>query len=241
MPLRVPVPDEFGFLQIYHSFVIGDLTTVHVLDGRQYRSPLACGGRFGRPCDEVDDPSRTMLGTEQKEWLIAGLRASTTLWNTIAQQTVFTPVNFNRLFVNPDQWDGYMPERQELLDVFSELRNIVMLTGDIHASGFATLNRDAADAQSEAVGYELVGTSITSGGDGDVLLGLGDQAVALLDNVHYLNSRARGYVICDLSRERMRAEYRFVSTVVEPQATLQTRAIFEVDRETFQFVEIEPV
>ncbi len=238
MPLRVPVPDEFGHFQIYNSFVIGDLTTVHVLDGRQYRSPIACNGRFGRPCAEVDDPSRTMLGAEQKEWLFAGLRASTTLWNTIAQQTVFTPVNFNRMFVNPDQWDGYPPERQQLLDVFRELNNIVMLTGDIHASGFATLNRDQYDAQSEPVGYELVGTSITSGGNGDVLLGLGDQAVALLDNVHFLNSKARGYVICDLSRDRLRAEYRFVSTVLEPQATLRTDAIFEVDRETLAYVRV---
>jgi alkaline phosphatase D len=240
MPLRVPVPDEFGFLQIYNSFVVGDLTTIHVLDGRQYRSPIACGGRFGRPCEEVDDPSRTMLGAEQKQWLIAGMRASTTLWNTIAQQTVFTPVNFNRMFVNPDQWDGYFPERQELLDVFSELENIVMLTGDIHSSGFASLNRDQNDLQSAPVGYEVVGTSISSGGDGDVLLGLGDQAEALLDNVHYLNSKARGYVVCDLSRDRLRAEYRFVSTVREPQATLRTEAIFEVDRETLHFVEIEP-
>jgi alkaline phosphatase D len=236
MPLRVPPPEEFGFLQIYNAFVIGDLTTVYVLDGRQYRSPQACDGRLGRPCEEVDDPARTMLGIEQKEWLIAALRRSSTLWNTIAQQTVFTPVNFNRTFVNPDQWDGYFPERAELLGVFQEVRNVVVLTGDIHASGFATLNVDQNDAASEVVGYEVVGTSLTSGGDGDPLLGLGNQAVALLDNVHYLNSRARGYVMCELTRQRLRAEYRVVSTVLQPESELRTDAIFEVDRETLEFV-----
>jgi alkaline phosphatase D len=238
LPLRIPVPDEFGHMQIYNSFVIGDLTTVYVLDGRQYRSVQACNGRIGRPCAEVDDPQRTMLGAEQKQWLIDGLRDSTTLWNTVAQQTVFTPVNFNRTFVNPDQWDGYPPERQELLNVFAEVRNVVVLTGDIHASGFASLNIDQNDATSEVIGYEVVGTSISSGGDTDVLFGLGDQAEALLANVHHLNSRRRGYVICELTRERLRAEYRIVSTVVQPDGDLITDAIFEVELATLEFTQI---
>jgi alkaline phosphatase D len=227
LPLRVPVPDEFGFLQIYNSFAIGDLMTMHVLDGRQYRSPQACDGRLGRACPEIDDPSRTMLGAEQKQWLIEGLRASSTLWNTIAQQTVFSPVNFNRRLVNPDQWDGYFPERQELLDVFAEVRNVIMLTGDIHAFGFATLHADQNDPTTDIVGHEIVASSISSGGDSDVLFGQGDLAVQMHENIEYINARARGYVVCDIGRQSVRVDYRAVSTVVQPAAELRTDASFE--------------
>lgn len=57
--------------------------------------------------------------------------------------------------------------------------------------------------------------------------------------MHHLNSKQRGYVMCDLSRDRLRAEYRVVTTVLQPGAELITDAIFEVERETLEFVRVE--
>src|SRR6185503_8587564 len=136
-----------------------------VLDTRQYRSDQACFDRPGRLCREALDPTRTMTGTEQKAWLKSGLRQSTKIWNVVAQQVIFQPLIFNDALLNPDQWDGYPIERQELLDAFAEKGNVLILTGDIHAAGFAAMNAKAADFNSPLIGYEVVGTSITSGGD----------------------------------------------------------------------------
>jgi len=232
MPLRVAPPDDFTNFQIHHSFPIGDLATVYVLDGRQYRSDQACNDSPQRPCAEVHDPSRTMLGPTQKQWLTAALRASSSVWNVMAQQVVFSAVNFGGRFVLPDLWDGYAVERQELLNVFRDIRNVIVLTGDIHAAGFVTTHVDPIDNDSAVVAYEAVCTSISSGGDvGDLGL-FADTIRQQNPQVQYLNHVRRGYTLCDFTRERVRFEFRAVTTVLQPTAEQLTDAIFEVDADT---------
>ena len=238
MPVRLPVPDDFGHMQIYQSFDVGDLARVHVLDGRQYRSDQACGDRIVR-CPEVDDPSRTMLGIEQKQWLKENLDGAAGIWNVIAQQTVFTPIVIQNNFVNNDQWDGYAVEQQELLTFFRDVRNPVILTGDIHLAGLGLLPADARDPSSPVVGYEVVTTSISSNGDGTNELGdLIERAIGLVPNVRYINARNRGYSVCHFTRERLRVEYRIVSTVLAETAEVGTDKIFEVEADTLALTEV---
>nr|WP_307727350.1 alkaline phosphatase D family protein [Massilia litorea] len=76
MPLRLPVPRDgrFGAIRMFQRYDWGRLARFHVLDDRQYRSPLPCSkpGRGGsnvvlaRACDALRDPSRTMLGPSRK-------------------------------------------------------------------------------------------------------------------------------------------------------------------------------
>ncbi len=51
----------------------GHLAEIFVLDTRQYRSPNQM----------LDGPEKTMLGTEQREWLLAGLRESDAIWKLV--------------------------------------------------------------------------------------------------------------------------------------------------------------
>ena len=53
----------------------GDLVTVFMLDGRQYRSPQACEpGPLVEPCAELYAGERTMLGDVQEQWLATRAR-----------------------------------------------------------------------------------------------------------------------------------------------------------------------
>jgi alkaline phosphatase D len=229
MPLRITPPDDFTDMRIYRSLVIGDLAQLCVLDTRQYRDPQPCDGAPGR-CPSARDPGRTILGAAQKQWLKDELGTSTALWNVIAQQVVFAPVDFGGSFINPDQWDGYDAERQELIDVFARYGNLLVLTGDIHAAGFARLHATPRNAASPRIGYEVVGTSIASGGDIGNLGPLADAFRDRHDWVEYINAVKRGYALCTLSRTDLRVEFRTVTTVVETEAELTTDAAFVVPR-----------
>lgn len=234
LPLRVPLPDDFGHLGIYRSFEIGDLASVSVLDTRQYRDDQPCNDQVGRVCLEAAEPGRTMLGTQQKAWLVERLQQSRARWNVIAQQVVFAPVRLQRVLLNPDQWDGYAAERQEILDLFSQLRNVVVLTGDIHAAGFAALPADADDLLSDTVAYEVVGTSISSGGELSLDV-FRDLLLSGNPHIHYLNSSNRGYALVLFEPGAVTVEYRIVDTVTVPVASSSTDARFRIDRESLSF------
>jgi alkaline phosphatase D len=93
-------------------------------------------------------PTRTILGTTQKEWLKMEMTDSSATWKIIGNQVVFS--EFNIGFTAPldpfvtsdflesqflDIWDGYPAERKELVDfIGAEVDNVVILTGDIHCS-----------------------------------------------------------------------------------------------------------
>ena len=66
-----------------------------------------------------------------------------------------------------DPWDGYRAERDRLRQFLADRRpNPIVLTGDIHTHWVNDLKVDFDDPSAE-VGTEFVGTSISSGGDGE--------------------------------------------------------------------------
>lgn len=239
MPLRVPLPDDPSSLQIYRSAQFGDLINLYVLDGRQYRSGIICDGEFAKPCDEALSPEETMLGDSQQAWLTKKLKRSPTIWNAICQQTVFSPVNFDNTIINPDQWDGYQYQRQELLNLFASdaVENVTVLTGDIHSAGFAQLRADDDDPEdSSTVGYEIVATSITSGnstlgGSGDI----SDLVQEKLGYIKYFNAGKRGYCLLEYTRDACEVRYRTVSTVEEREADIMVDKAFRIEADTLEF------
>ena len=188
-------------MQIYRSFNIGDLASVWVLDTRQYRSDQVCDDEPGPICAEIEQPDRTLLGADQKQWLMTNLQASTQLWNIVAQQVPFNPLEFFNSLLYPDHWDGYPVERQELLDLFATLGNVLVLSGDIHAGGFAELKVDASNQSSQTIAYEVISPSITSGGDLD-LEAITDLILQQNPQIQHLNASDRGYVICEIGRDK---------------------------------------
>jgi alkaline phosphatase D len=162
MPLRRSSIPAGIDMQLYRRLTFGDLLDVHVLDTRQYRSDQDQALRL--------DPNRTILGDDQEQWLMANLAGGTARWNALAQQVFFSQRDFtagpNQSFSN-DAWDNYVPERNGLRDHVAAVgaSNPVVLTGDVHATYVCDVKANFDDPTSATVATELVGTSITNGGD----------------------------------------------------------------------------
>lgn len=76
-------------MSMYRRVTYGDLAEFHILDTRQYRDDQANNDGNKPPSFDSTDPSRTILGQEQKRWLYDGLRRSQSIWNVLAQQVFF--------------------------------------------------------------------------------------------------------------------------------------------------------
>lgn len=224
MPLRRQQRPAGPDMRLFRRYAWGDLAQLNVLDTRQYRTDQPVDGTG------ADDPTATMLGAEQEAWLDRGLATSGARWNIVGQQTM---VASNDRRAGPeevydfDNWDGYRVARGRLLASLGRARNPVVLTGDRHATWVSDLRVDVRDPASPTVGAELTGTSISSGGDADTAAfhALYDPIMAESPHWRYIDNR-RGYLLCDLDRERWLTDLRVVSTVRAPEATVATAARF---------------
>jgi alkaline phosphatase D len=236
MPVRAPRP-QGPDLKLYRSVSYGSLATFFVLDTRQYRSPEVslCREIEQTPsgyCPASVDPSRTMLGSDQRAWLLNGLTDSTSPWNFVAQSVRFAQQDSNpdlakHTFDGVDNWMGYVVDRQMILERFATTKNPVVLSGDSHVNFVYDLKRDFGDPTSPTVGTEFLGTSISSEGDPFVEQ---TQFTPPTKNpqLRFFDNH-RGYVRCTLERSRLTADFRAVSTVRKPAATITTTATFVVD------------
>ncbi len=224
LPVRLPAPDGPD-LRIYRRLAWGDLATFHMLDGRQYRDPQPCGGGLA-DCPERTGVDRTMLGAEQRQWLADGVAASGAVWDVVGQQTVFVPLPFGPSY-NNDQWDGYPQDRQRVWDILKARPNPLVVTGDIHAAGVARLHATLDDVETERIGTELVGTSISSSFD-PALVEAAEAIVSGLPYIEYVNAGQRGYTVVDLTADAMRAEYKVVSDATVPGGTVASGFVYDL-------------
>ncbi len=143
MPARVEYDPNGDCLQdrfrLWRSFAFGDLVNLAMTDERLFRDPPR---EVIPTVDEVgphrEPPGRTMLGTEQREWLLDTLTSSTAIWTVWADEVLTVPFRLGSgpLSVYPVQggWDGYTRERQQISERLAEAEvdNFVTLTGDMH-------------------------------------------------------------------------------------------------------------
>ena len=234
MPLRRSSMPTGLDMPLYRRLRFGDLIDMSVLDTRQYRSDQPCGDRTKPSCAQHVSPDQSILGAEQRAWLLEGLAGSPARWNVLAQQVMVprlrgrTPEGEETWSM--DKWDGYPAERQVLMDYLAEVRpsNPVVLTGDIHSNWVADLKHDFDDLSSETVATELIGTSLTSGGDGQDMTGGGRAVLSNNPHIKFYNGQ-RGYVVSTVTPELWTAEYRVVPFVSKPGAEIGTRATFVVE------------
>lgn len=233
LPLRRTSAPVGADMRLYRRLTFGRLAELNVLDGRQYRDDQVCGGGLTVPCADAADPSRSMLGTEQEQWLLDGLGASTTTWNVAAQQTVMTQADRDPgpgKLLPMDNWNGYAPARQRLFDGITErgTENFVVITGDAHCNMVADLKSNFDDPASATVGSEFLGTSVTSGGDGADMDNKGREWLASNPHMKFYNQQ-RGYVRCQVTSDEWRSDYRVLPYVTRPDAPVQTRASFVIE------------
>lgn len=242
MPIRSASPrDE----RIYRSFRFGDLADVLMLDARLHGRDQQVDIKKGESDIAVTeaalaDPQRTLLGFDQEAWLARELRESKDgkqPWRILGQQVMMAQLSQTqgRTIRNPDQWDGYAPCRERLFEVLRDrdIRNNVVLTGDIHSSWCNELcsNPWATSAtanEARAVGVEFVGPAVSSPG-------LRDQAQAVTDakrvrsnspHIKYVEMHKRGYAILDVTRERAQCEFYHLPTVSARDSRQELAAVY---------------
>ncbi|CAL9355526.1 Alkaline phosphatase D [Nocardiopsis dassonvillei] len=222
MPLRPAQRPQGPDLHLYRRLSFGNLARLHLLDTRQYRDVQSHPDR--------EDPHRTLLGADQKQWLLEELSSSRAQWNVLAQQVFFSQRDFTageQTRFSDDAWDNYKAERDQIRDHLARVRNPVVITGDVHANYVVDIKADFDDPASATVATELVGTSLTSGGDGT------DQnpgdAVQLAENPHIkFIDRRRGYVRNTVTPTEWTVDYRTVDRVSVPGAPITDRARFTI-------------
>jgi len=207
---------------IYRRFDFGQLATLWMLDGRQYRDKQPALGdstvRF--------EHSRTLLGTRQFDWLVQGLRNSNAAWNILGNDVMMSSVDYGKLLPEGtdfflDMWDGYPAERNRLMEAMksSGRQNFIVVTGDIHSSWGFELTVDAKSetyrhsSSTQSLGAEWVTPSITSKNFGEYINN--DARTKLFEQIlkgsnphlKYVDLLAHGYLIVTLSAIQAKADW----------------------------------
>ena len=237
MPVRAALID--GDTRIFRRFSIGNLADLHMLDDRQYRAAQACTPRdrgyapnIAQDCPERLDTSRSLLGTAQEKWLHAGLDASNTRWNLIAQQTLIAPFRSRgangEVQVWSDDWDGYPASRERLLRHIDARRipNVVTFGGDVHAFHVCDLKTDFDDTRSPTIATEFVTSSLTTD-DGDYAAMQRD--LDLNPHIRYADCRSRGWIEATLTPQRMDVSLRALTDARDPNAKVYTLQQYAVE------------
>ena len=242
MPVRLDPPDGPDYA-IYRSFAHGDLVRFHVLDTRQYRSDQQRGAPFVEQLGEAvqvrddalaNDPDHTMLGAEQRSWLIESVETSTAAWDVLAQQVFMfggnAVVGAEPPVVVVDTWDGYAGERQAVLDALGAAAdNLIVLTGDFHSAAVAELRADPFDPTLPVVGAEFMASSISSSffDDDEAVEGLVTGALTANPHLKWFDAQ-RGYTVCEVTPDRWLATYRAVADQFDEASPVTTIGAWEV-------------
>lgn len=219
-------------IRLYRSFRFGDLADLIMLDTRGLRDQQVRGD----DARGLADPRRTLLGETQERWLSETLRRSQsagTAWRLLGQQIVFSPMSMPGTPVwNTDIWEGYPAARQRVFDMIvrDRIADLAIMTGDIHSSWAfdvepAPWSTPGDGAGARPVGIELVAPAVSS-----PPLFLNTQIRDRLKAMEpmsrhwkFVEGEHRGYVLLDLTPERLQADWYFMPSVTE-RSDRQVRA-----------------
>ncbi|MCG5217492.1 alkaline phosphatase D family protein [Streptosporangium sp. KLBMP 9127] len=230
MPLRRSSIPGGSAIRVHRRVEWGTLARFHLLDTRQFRDDQPCADGLRAGCDDRLAEDRTLLGSDQRNWLLGGLRRSPARWNLIGQQILMAQRDWKvgpGHEVSMDSWDGYAADRARLLTGFrdSGAANPVVLTGDAHMHHAADLKLDFDDPDSPRVGVELVTSSIASDGDGYRDRARVTEILAENPHISYLDQR-RGYIVCRLTADELHADFRTLDYITRRGAPARTSARF---------------
>lgn len=227
LPLPPAAQPVNGDVLLYASRRIGTLAEIFMLDQRQYRSAQACppqgragGNRVGDDCAQLRDGSRTMLGATQEAWLDAGFARTRGRWNLLAQGTVFSHVDeqagAGRRYTT-DNWNGYFAARQRVLDGLQrhQVRNPVVLSGDIHSFIAGTVRARPDLPDSPPLASEIVATSVSSDGRPQQQL---DDWIRENPDLLLADSRHRGHVALRLGPRQLQADLMALENRDDPES-----------------------
>jgi alkaline phosphatase D len=256
LPARLPDPDDPE--RVFRTVHIGDLADLIVVDMRSRRDePVAAPA--------MNDPSRTQLGLEQREWLLDELDGSTARWRLLANSSAmgqtWSPqipepmratigtlklASSEGTGPDPDQWDGYPAERATVLRHVRDqgIDNLVVLSGDVHVALAMELHEDSFSG-SAPVAVEFVTASLTSPNLDDKMgwprrdersLAVERELMKVLPHWKWCDLDDHGSVVVDVTADRVVAEWWFVPTVLERVPGEESGARWMVDHGARQIV-----
>jgi alkaline phosphatase D len=168
------IPEDLanGPFEYFNPRYVVPVADVDICDAGSTAPPGATITTSAHPNPRATAPIGTMLGKPQKDWWKATMLGSTATWKVWGNQ-----VPFMRFFIknttggliadrvmDADAWDGYPRERRELTQFLKDMniKNVVLLTGDIHAHFAGTVSDDFAAATPTAVATEFIAAGISS-------------------------------------------------------------------------------
>ncbi|RXK46875.1 alkaline phosphatase D family protein [Halorientalis pallida] len=270
MPARIdydPAGDSLqDRFQLWRDFEFGDLVTLVLTDERLFRDPP----REAIPTpDNVgphrEPPGRTMLGDEQREWLIDTVTGSETTWTVWADEVLTVPfrIGSGPLSVYPVQggWDGYTRERQTISEAIAaaDVDNYVTLTGDMHcyvaayvqASYPGRVTGGTGVAQGEPIGVEFMTPALTSlnaaealhltdGVRGKITEPLVSNLVTGMNpHIEFFDSHNWGYSVVEFTPEECTyVGYSVDKTVDSPDADREVVAAYRVPEGVVNLVDV---
>jgi len=227
----MPIRDN-GARKVYRTVEYGDLLDLLMMDTRHAKRAQQLEALGPEVVD--DPPSRQVLGPKQEAWLRKALRKSGARWKLLGQQVVMAQLRIplgGQTLVNRDAWDGYPAARRRLFSLIREsAADVVVLTGDIHASGAAELSEDPYGDPSSPLAVELVTPAITSPFP---LAGIGPLVLGANPHLKFVQTGKRGYMLVDVTAERLSARWFLLDGVEDPGGATETlEAEIEVDAGT---------
>lgn len=195
--------------RIYRTLAYGKQADLILTDERQYRGA----------------DNKALLGRAQLDFVKAALKGSTARWKLVGNEVMIAALRAGptqNAAINPDQWDGYVAERDELLGFIEteKIPNVVFLTGDIHTYMACELNRDfdrLGLGLVPSVATEYVGGSISRSG-----LPIPEAAVRANNPwIKQFNGADHGYAHLALDATQLVTEYR-VSDITTRDAATRT-------------------
>jgi len=236
-PTRAPVGPDMA---LQGRYAWGKLAELWLLDTRQFRSEHVCGGEWQGPlngrllwnCAAANSDERSVLGAPQEAWLARGLAGSASAWKLVAQTGQVTPSGldlFGQRVLYGDGWSAFPAARRRLIEAIVQPRvpDVVLLGGDVHRHVAGRIRRNPDDPQSPVVASEIVTTSLTSRGLSEFISA---RVKASNPDLLHLRSDERGYVLLDITPERIVSDFRATAHPVRAASTLRTQVRYRIDR-----------
>ncbi|EGD60761.1 alkaline phosphatase, putative [Novosphingobium nitrogenifigens DSM 19370] len=206
------------------------------------------------------DPSDTMLGSTQESWLAHAMKANahgggwqmvgmgTILGRTVMPadavswlrpgagahqiQSTRNSVRAAKLGLPMwmDRWDGYPAARSRLLKSAQQAdADLVMLSGDSHNAWAFALREDGRPAGVEFAGHSVSSHGLESGFAADPNV-VARGFVAANPEMQWADTSRRGYMMIDITAQRVMGEWLFMDTVATRSLALSGLHRMTVER-----------
>ncbi|MDQ6523469.1 alkaline phosphatase D family protein [Nocardioides sp. LHD-245] len=257
LPIRHTDPDDWQ--RINRRLAFGDQVDLWMLDERRFRTQPPKSVLLGYVALGASsaDPDGSMIGDDQEHWLVQGLAASTARWKVLGNQVPFFPQvllpqlpgqitdllgpKLSQQLEKPllqlyvEDWNGFLTQRQRIVDGMAGIDDVVILTGDVHQSFASEIparpNRYLLDRKSVAVEYVTPGVASPSlqtmvnqvaPGVGNLLdVVLNTNAALANPWIRWSEGFKTGCLIVDFASTRVQADWYLVDKGTDPNSAIR--------------------